>query len=483
MGKDIGFEIDQAQKDLARKMGLTPDELRARYAGQQRSDSGSRVTMTGESGSWGSDKGVSEVALARQDKSDAIMRRAGILVEDTAVTRGARVVSSGVQKFDTAYSEFERLPLAADALREVGAAIDAEKRTPVPFDVRNLRLDLRADGTILMRRHGATGKNGEPKAGIPVNYRTIAAFCEYNPDVFAKLKPALTTDPEEGGLDIEDKIEFFNRFVVDRLAKKTFRRGSESKLLWVRQQGDKAAGTDRWQTFTITGTRHTSKDLDGAVFARMMADGLDDSGLRGEVEYNPATGSVKFNAYDMPNHVVDLAAGDVFKAGISGSTNDMNGGSFEVWNSVLRNLCLNLIILQDGKGRLARFTHSASAAKVRRGLQSGLANGGQMVTEFQKLWGNLRSTKVEVHNDEGEQLSTHDVIRGLASEVKLAGVKRDAIVEAMLSGYAEEPGDTWADVVNAVTRAHFMADLDAFQLAQESGRLLPIIAKRAADQG
>ncbi|MEK9705704.1 MAG: hypothetical protein VW233_06895, partial [Paracoccaceae bacterium] len=127
-----------------------------------------------------------------------------------------------------------------------------------------------------------------------------------------------------------------------------FRRGAQRKLLWLRRPGE---GTDaaRWQTFTITSTRHTSKDLDGGVFARLMADGFAGSDLRGEVEYNPATGDVRFNAYAMPNTIVDLAAGDVFKAGISGSTNDMNGGSFEIWNSVVRNLCLNLLILQHGK--------------------------------------------------------------------------------------------------------------------------------------
>ena len=53
-------------------------------------------------------------------------------------------------------------------------------------------------------------------------------------------------------------------------------------------------------------------------------------------------------------------------------------------------------------------------------------------------------------------LGLHDRKRGLPPTRPEAGVgvKRDALVQMLLTGHAHEPGDTVADVVNAVTRLH-----------------------------
>jgi EAL domain-containing protein (putative c-di-GMP-specific phosphodiesterase class I) len=65
-----------------------------------------------------------------------------------------------------------------------------------------------------------------------------------------------------------------------------------------------------------------------------------------------------------------------------------------------------------------------------------------------------------------------------------ADVARDTVVEALLRGYAAEPGDTLADAFNAVTRAAHEGLLDEAQrwrMERAAGALLPVLARRAAE--
>jgi hypothetical protein len=78
-----------------------------------------------------------------------------------------------------------------------------------------------------------------------------------------------------------------------------------------------------------------------------------------------------------------------------------------------------------------------------------------------------------------------EFLRSLVSSGDLdADVARDTVVEALLRGYAAEPGDTLADAFNAVTRAAHEGLLDEAQrwrMERAAGALLPVLARRAAE--
>ena len=76
-----------------------------------------------------------------------------------------------------------------------------------------------------------------------------------------------------------------------------------------------------------------------------------------------------------------------------------------------------------------------------------------------------------------------DIFAELADMRELdLGVKRDTAVELLLKGWSNEPGDTLADIVNAVTSVHGNAAIDQYgreKWERSAGELVPVLAGRA----
>ena len=222
---------------------------------------------------------------------------------------------------------------------------------------------------------------------------------------------------------------------------------------------------------------------------------LEGAGFYGQVDYNPDTTRVSFAGWMMPNHIVDLSAGDVFKAGISGGTSDSKNGGYGLWLSAIRNLCLNLIILATEKARLLQATHLANADNVRNATRGALSAADGALDGLRDEWGIMRATALpdpieDLGLDEEEIAKaaklfpdTPDAVAVALADVsrmvKLSGVKRDALVEGLLTGWKAEPGETQADILNAVSRLHLLQEIDQYQLARQAGELVPILAKPA----
>ena len=95
---------------------------------------------------------------------------------------------------------------------------------------------------------------------------------------------------------------------------------------------------------------------------------------------------------------------------------------------------------------------------------------------FAHLWGKSRTPvgRVEIY---GNTYSTvPDALTALVDSGKIdLAVARDTAVEWLLAGYDAEPGDTFADVLNAVTRLHSLEKVPAVVAARAeavAGRLL-----------
>lgn len=461
------------------------------------------VEMTGNAGE------NSTIARERQGRVNAVLDAAihkatdGKVSEwahtDPVYTAGDRVNAIGVENFTREGEALQATgPLSANLI-QTADVIDAEQRRPVAFNVRDLRLDV-VDGQLFMKRTTEPGKRG-----LPVTAGVLRDICDYYPATFGAIKSSLVTDYEAGGLHPDYKAETFNRYVVDRWSKleasarltlpnRRQRRGPSVRkgdlLLWVRVQ------SEQWQAFTVTSPKNTSRGFDGAAFLRTVATALDGSGFYGQADYNPADTGVSFAGWMMPNHIVDLSAGDVFKAGISGGTSDSKKGGYELWLSAIRNLCLNLIILANERARLMRKTHIAKPADVQRATRDALSAADGALDLLRDEWGILRSSALPcpLEDLEMEQAAIDKATRlfpdtpeavavALAEAAKLVtlpGVKRDVMVEGLLTGWKAEPGETPADIVNAVSRLHLLAEIDQYQLARQAGELVPILAKRAS---
>jgi hypothetical protein len=125
-------------------------------------------------------------------------------------------------------------------------------------------------------------------------------------------------------------------------------------------------------------------------------------------------------------------------------------------------------------------SHSGSTARLDEEVARVIAESEVHMQGFGSAWGVLRRTKAS------DVLGVETIEEQVAEIAKLTGdvdVHRDVMVEMLLSNWNDEPGDTVADLVNAVTRTHLYNEINRHQLEQieqSAGRLVPVLAQRAA---
>jgi hypothetical protein len=180
----------------------------------------------------------------------------------------------------------------------------------------------------------------------------------------------------------------------------------------------------------------TDRVLDAALPA--LAD------ARAEITYD-GTGA-RATALWMPDAVVDLAAGDVFKAGVRIETDDTGRGRVRVSAVVFRNRCLNLIIIGESSVETVSAVHKGDPDAILKRVADGVEAARESVADFLDAWGHARTVMVD----------PLVLIRKIVEERKLVprGERdRDAVFGALLSAFHKEPGDTLADVSNAFSRS------------------------------
>jgi hypothetical protein len=153
---------------------------------------------------------------------------------------------------------------------------------------------------------------------------------------------------------------------------------------------------------------------------------------------------------------VPPVVGEVWKAGLRGGSKDDGTGS--AWNSgaFWRAICCNLTteVLETSRSRQRhRGQHVSERFRVQL-LEAWKAMGPAFDT-FRNRWTVLADTAA---TDILGGDSVTDAIANLVDQDKglrdAVGIKRDALVAMLLQSHSNDPGDSLADVVNAVTRLH-----------------------------
>ena len=157
---------------------------------------------------------------------------------------------------------------------------------------------------------------------------------------------------------------------------------------------------------------------------------------------------VRATALWMPDEVVDLAAGDVFKVGVRVETDDTGRGRIRIAGVAFRNRCLNLLIIGEGEVETVAQVHRGSADEIIASLKAGVLKARTKVGMFLEAWGHARQVKVEPE----VLLKSWVEDRVLRVPRTRTEEQRAEVLDAMLTAWRREPGDTLADVVNAVTR-------------------------------
>lgn len=149
----------------------------------------------------------------------------------------------------------------------------------------------------------------------------------------------------------------------------------------------------------------------------------------------------------------DFAAGDTFEYAQRITLDEVKGGSTEHYSYSRRNECLNMIIISTRRGQRESWRHvGESGQTVAGGLLSRIQSHRVAVDSFVGSWVGARRDRIlDEMSLQPQQMFGALLTEGLIDLPGLRTVEKK--VEALLSAFAKEPGQSLADVVNAATRA------------------------------
>lgn len=198
---------------------------------------------------------------------------------------------------------------------------------------------------------------------------------------------------------------------------------------------------------------------------------------RGTVHYNPGTTGLTVDVL-FPGNVRGRRpqrADDGHVGGVRITSADNGTGAIKASTLVWRLVCKNGM-MGFGPGTVERIVHrgnrAAMVARLATAIRSTATQASAVVDRFVALRETSLASLLVTPSDDGAAnvLAIMRAIAGspddertpflpvVASPAGLVmptdGIARDVLVEQLLSAFGREPGDTLADVVNAVTRLH-----------------------------
>lgn len=436
-------------------VGITMDSLRG-------DDDDGHTIMTGGQGV------VSDVAAQRIARHEAELAKIGIALAPPIYAPGSRVNSWGRANFATSRVKWENQPETSESLRSLSATIKAEQRRDVLVEASDIH--MLDDGHLRIAGEGTFPLEANGLKGVLSVMRKGQAYLDDNPErAHGSIFPR--------GFSLMSEMDPDMRaYVFNTMLKGRGKGVDQTMRLRLRTYGNTE------QIFAIRGERYSP--YDGDAVADTLADVFDGMGTRGEVVYNSETTGLRVEALYHADKVVDLAAGDVFKAGFTLRSNDSGGGSIHGMASAWRNLCLNLFIIGVGNVDLFRIRHIGDMHKVQHQIKRGMERAKHMFNMFATEWGVIRETNVSNVKLWGTDFNNvEDALTWAVEHKKIeASIKRDTLTQILLTSWQEEPGNSLADIVNAVTRAAHSKLLDDCSrdiLQRKAGELVPAFVKVA----
>jgi hypothetical protein len=402
----------------------------------------SPVTMTGEAGT------VSTVAAAR------IARQRRALVEtfgeeaaartDPIYPAGSRVNETGVRNFTIERRKIDSMPDGATAAYDRLKAIQRENRAETEMDLSLVGFDAKT---------GAVTLNGMDVDLTPTAWEHAFGLCPDAPRFAAAHAPHAS---------LAVRAAMLNDYLP---------RESKQLVAAYREVGIDGRTLERPEVYRIASTKYTAFDAD-MVLASLLSSSADlMQTWKGDVRYDGERLALDF--LSMPDQVVDLAAGDVFKIGLRLRANDVREGAITGELVAWRNRCLNLIVIGQLKHALFSLKHVGAPTEIHVALASAFAEAEVKFGAFRHDWGQARS---EILLTDG--MPANRFFEGL-SKAKILSLpgKETEVAAGLLSAWMEEPGFTRADVVNAVTRSvhegfRWRGAFDADAVEREAGSLL-----------
>ena len=426
----------------------------------------------------------SSVARQRIEEHDALLKRVGLhrpmrssstgeLLTAGGYKPGDVTLTSATNRLATARRAWEEQPLVEDGLGFIQGTVEREKREDIVLPVSELW--FRDDGSLVTPEMDLPMEPAGFKSFLSHAHRHI----EYTDSMGKEKHRQVPAFPGAFSflvtLPLEERIHIMN-LVLKRC-------GGVFKLR-TRVNDDGNRGV-----FAVVTPKYAAFDADRV--AERIGNAVSGLGYRGEVTYDTVTTNMRLDAtYHADHNITDFAAGDVFKVGLRGKSNDAGGGAIKFGPTAWWNGCLNMIIISNDES-LVRLVHKGSMERIDGMFSEQIAKARPVFEQFAQQWGVLSHTPMLGVPLWGERYSNvEDVFEAVA---KFLGqqAKKSIKVEHLLNSYdTQDEKDTLQAVVNAATRMAHQAEkkgqklLDDIQrdaMERASGKLVKVLARQVAN--
>ena len=365
---------------------------------------------------------VNEDSRLRIEADEKAALAAGWAPRPPMYAAGTEVIQEGNNNFQRSRRDFDELPGANEAFVEAEQVVRAEGRVDLPIPYSAMVFTDNAALTIggrefAFEEHAARqlstnlGPNGSHAA---------AYLSRVSPDLRAKNW----------------------RHLVERQAQLDSDDNARTARLRLRKRG---VNSDDHQVYGVVSDKYTPFEAD--ALANMLRGNLP-SDAKGEVMYDGQKWAMSA-MWHAPEDLEGLAAGDFFKAGIRFSTADDGTAAVKGEAVLWRNLCLNLIIIDEAIINLGSTSHKGDIVDTLRAVQQMIATGKSAVGHFRDKW---------VAAEADDMLKSVDPATAIArltgrGFVHVPGYSKQEVGSRILHAYHQEPGYGVTSVVNAITRA------------------------------
>ena len=401
---------------------------------------------------------VVEDAATRIGRHAEILKNAGFALPDPFFAPGTPLIQVGKDKFAAKRAEWEaRLPVE-EIFPLVAAKIAAEKRRDIVCDLKTLRMDEKGH----MFREGA----GKPP--LPIEAAAFDKLIVGAAIVLPSARALLHT------VDPDVRAEIWNKQIAKLPVDRPIKIGVRFS----------AAGTPQIYRAVSPGY---GDNLPANVALTDAAALLSGQGMRGQITYDPATTRIAWDACWHAPVSIDPKVGDIFRAGLRGTSHDAGGGRFRFLTLIERILCVNLTTAEAYGGVVSRV-HRGDMGDTRAEVQAMVARTPEIFAQFAADWQITREAEIAKVEISGVRYKcVEDALAGLVEREKIsADVAKDTLLEVLLTGWKHEPGNSLADMINAITRSHTSSLLDAIQreaLEKQASELVPVLAGWAREAG
>lgn len=304
--------------------------------------------------------------LARVTEDRDAAAKSGFAIAKTVYELGTLVNETGVENLQKSRQQYDELPSVADGLSSLIGEVKSEERRDTYPRVRDLVYTN--DGCLTV---ATTNRNGERVASRHSCTMTEGSYLQLASQLDI---PATAAKFIRANQPLSAGAALINHRFADF--------GHDEQVM-VRGR-NRRDGTGR-NVFAVLSPRYTPIDLCDIAEELLRVEAFRDAKI--DINYDWATTQAVLDVtFHTDIDAGNAACGEYFKAGVRFKTADNGGCSLSASSYLVRNLCLNFIILDEAEIKLDRIVHKGSKQSRLDRLANAASAGSKSIEHFASKW-------------------------------------------------------------------------------------------------